>query len=352
MRSLNTRLFALPHANAPLREVSEAETRDYERDGVVLLKGIYPADWVANSERNLDDIFNRNAENSFYSDDEVLEGETETGVRIDLVAQVKAIQSLDPTLDFALDGVADTQFRGRSLVEADAASRYEGMRLHHTRGPLPQIVAQLLRSRKVKYYADQLFCKDAGSKIRTPFHQDKPYFLLQGSQVAVCWVSPDRVDRANGAMGYALGSHAWGKLFKPSDFITRAGSAPQAEDTSHEGLETIPRIEDDEEKYQVTYFDYEPGDVLIHNWATIHGSARNTSTKRGRRAASVRYAGENVTYYERPSSPESFRKTLSLEDGDPLEKALRFPVVFPNVGLVHDADRKTAVQDADAQYNR
>ena len=69
--------------------------------------------------------------------------------------------------------------------------------------------------------------------------------------------------------------------------------------------------------------------MIVHHWATLHGSSGNVSAGRIRRAASVRYAGDGCSYYRRASSPEPYRNTLELSDGDPLEKAERFPIVWP-----------------------
>ena len=71
-----------------------------------------------------------------------------------------------------------------------------------------------------------------------------------------------------------------------------------------------------------------PGDVIVHHWATLHGSAGNVSASRVRRAASVRYAGDDCTYYQSSTSLDPFRFSTGLVDGDALEKAERFPIVW------------------------
>jgi ectoine hydroxylase-related dioxygenase (phytanoyl-CoA dioxygenase family) len=104
---------------------------------------------------------------------------------------------------------------------------------------------------------------------------------------------------------------------------------PEIAGMSHDGLEAMPVIEGHKGNFDVVYFDAERGDVIVHHWATLHGSCRNVSAKRTRRAASVRYAGEDCTFYHRKSSPEPYRHTVGLVDGDALEKAERFPIVWP-----------------------
>jgi ectoine hydroxylase-related dioxygenase (phytanoyl-CoA dioxygenase family) len=140
----------------------------------------------------------------------------------------------------------------------------------------------------------------------------------------------DVVDRENGAMGYVPGSHRWGKTFKPSDFATTSGTFPEVGGISLEGLDTLP--EDLLDNVEIRYFDAEPGDVIVHHWATLHGSRGNVSASRTRRAASIRYALDGCCFYKRPSSPEPFRNTVEIADGAPLESASRFPVVWPSTG--------------------
>ena len=67
---------------------------------------------------------------------------------------------------------------------------------------LPEIVAALTASSQVVLYSDQLFLKEAGSRVMTPWHQDKPYWVMEGEKVAVCWVPVDVVTIESGAMGY------------------------------------------------------------------------------------------------------------------------------------------------------
>ena len=69
--------------------------------------------------------------------------------------------------------------------------------------------------------------------------------------------------------------------------------------------------------------------MIVHHWSTVHGAAGNVSASAARRAASIRYAWGDSTYHQRPSSPEPFRFTVNLREGEPLENASRFPVVWP-----------------------
>lgn len=311
--------------NRPSRPVTDDERAAFERDGVVLLRGIYPDDWVRRLEVDLDDVFEHRPERGM--DQRSVSGASDTGIRVDMVALSRGLRAAVPDAVLAIDGDAEAELNGRSIVETDAAAWHDGLRHHHVDGPLPEIVAGLTGSAKVNFYADQLFLKEAGSRVRTPFHQDKPYFLVTGGDVAVCWVPVDRVGADNGPMGYVRGSHRWDKTFKPSDFVTTSGTFPERDGIDLSGLDTLAPIDPDDPA--LVYIEAEPGDVIVHHWATVHGSAGNVSAVATRRAASVRYALDGCTFHQRPSSPEPFRFTIDLAEGDPLEDHERFPVVWP-----------------------
>ncbi|MEZ5229296.1 MAG: phytanoyl-CoA dioxygenase family protein [Acidimicrobiales bacterium] len=90
-------------------------------------------------------------------------------------------------------------------------------------------------------------------------------------------------------------------------------------------LADVPPIDANPDDYDIVRFEAEPGDVIVHDWKMLHGSAGNVSADRLRRADSVRLAGDDVTFHQRPSSPEPFRYTVGLAEGDPLDRADRFP---------------------------
>lgn len=323
MSDTSSEAVSAPENAGLKRGVTDDERAAFDRDGVVALRGIYPDGWLAYLERQLDDIFFHQADRRM--DQRSPTGDRTDGNRADMAAIAVGLRTKQPGAAVALDGPA-TEVTGRSIVETDAAHWHNGMRHHHLAGPLPALVADLVGAAKINFYCDQLFLKEPGSLVRTPFHQDEPYFLVNG-QVAVCWVPVDTVAADNGPMGYVRGSHRWGKLFKPSDFVTDTGTFPERDGIDHSALDTLPPISAD--THDLVYIEAEPGDVIVHHWSTVHGAAGNVSANRIRRAASIRYAWGDSTFYRRPSSPEPFRDTVELRDGEPLEAAGRFPVVWP-----------------------
>ena len=92
-------------------------------------------------------------------------------------------------------------------------------------------------------------------------------------------------------------------------------------------LPPLPRIDDNPDRYDIVRFEAEPGDVIVHHYRTLHGSTGNVSTSSLRRANSIRLAGDDVTFYNRPSSPDPWKTTIGLADGDPIDGVDRFPRV-------------------------
>ena len=72
------------------------------------------------------------------------------------------------------------------------------------------------------------------------------------------------------------------------------------------------------EDYDLVHFETEPGDVLVHHYRTIHGAGGNTTRYQVRRAASLRYCGDDIRFKTRPWAPKQLHHTHRLDDGDPL----------------------------------
>lgn len=305
------------------RPVTAAEIAAFERDGVVLLKGIHSTAWVDHLREQLDEVFDRTG----HDPNATWTGASRTGDRTDMADVIGRYRAGRPDADIAIDGPTDAPLVGRAIVETDPASWHAGLRQHHLESGLAAVCAALTESSQINFYSDQVFLKEPGSRTRTPWHQDQPYFLVDGGIVAVCWVPVDSVTVANGAMGYVRGSHRWNQVFKPSDFVTNTGTFIEKGGIDLSGLEPLPPAESFAD--DVIWYDAEPGDVIVHHWATIHGSSGNTTANRTRRAASVRFACQGTRFFRRPSSPEPFRNTIDLNDGDRLELADRFPIVWP-----------------------
>ena len=80
-----------------------------------------------------------------------------------------------------------------------------------------RIVADLVDSKTTSLVFDQMFVKEVGTKTRTGWHTDQPYWPISGP-VTTTWIALDHVDDENGTLEFIPGSHHWGKKYHP--FIT------------------------------------------------------------------------------------------------------------------------------------
>jgi ectoine hydroxylase-related dioxygenase (phytanoyl-CoA dioxygenase family) len=111
------------------------------------------------------------------------------------------------------------------------------------------------------------------------------------------WIPLDDVPRQT-CPEFIAGSHLWGQFFKPQRF---SGVALNAEDT----LPVLPDINANRSAYDIRGFDLAAGDAIAFDYRTVHGAPSNMSTKRQRRAFSLRLVGEG-----RPSCAGRVSKPL------------------------------------------
>jgi len=121
-------------------------------------------------------------------------------------------------------------------------------------------------------------------------------------------------------MQYLRGSHRAGKLYQPNVFVSQT-PLPGAQG------EPLPDIEGHMDDFDIIHFDVEPGDVIVHHYRTVHGAGGNHSRYQVRRAASLRYCGDDIRFQTRPWAPKQLHHTQRLNDGDPLNGP-DFPVVW------------------------
>jgi len=107
-------------------------------------------------------------------------------------------------------------------------------------------------------------------------------------------VSLDQAE-AEVAVQFVKGSHRWQRLFYPRIF--EDGSSFNDDQADGE-LEPVPDIDAAREQYDIAAWSLEPGDTIVFDFRTLHGSG-DATVKKLRRAFSTRWLGDDVTYCER-----------------------------------------------------
>ena len=266
--------------------VSEEDIDSFQRDGVVVLRGVF-SDWVEPLREGM------------------------AAVHAAPSALERTYRPQDGSAAFFQD------FCRWSDIPAFQRYVYES--------PAAAIAAQLMQSNSARFFHDHTLIKWPGNSTVTPWHQDEPYYCVRGEQSVSFWTPLDPVEQAISLQCVAT-SHRWSeKGFRPDRFD---GSALYAQCGDFDA----PRdIEANRDAYRILSWAVEPGDAVAFNFRTLHGAAANTA-RCPRRVFSARWVGDDARFAKRPGRTSPPFAHLMLEDGAELPAA-DFPRIWPAASL-------------------
>jgi ectoine hydroxylase-related dioxygenase (phytanoyl-CoA dioxygenase family) len=259
--------------------ISDAQVDEFQANGVVLLKGAF-AGYVEGAR----EAIAQNQANPSWRE--------------------RTYRPGDGSAPFFQDYVVWDQFDGyRDLVKVS---------------PMAEMAARLMQSKTARIFHDHILVKEPGNSVVTPWHQDQPYYLVEGQQTVSFWVPLDPVPRER-VIEYVRGSHRWGTDFKPMRFD---GTPLFEDDTS----QAVPDVEAEREALDILGWGVEPGDAVAFSFRTLHGAPANASTTR-RRVISLRWVGDDAVFADRPGATSPAFPDLKYTPGDRFEGAI-FPVIY------------------------
>ncbi len=263
----------MPH---PLVTRDMIET--YQNDGVVLVKGLF-----ANQVEQLrDGIAVNMAEPGPYASENKKEGES-----------------------------------GRFFDDYCNWTRIPQFREAVEQSPAAEVGADLMQSQSAQMFHDHVLVKEPGTSMATPWHQDGPYYFVEGRQTISFWSPLDPVKEAT--LRCVAGSHLWEKEVLPTRWVSEEGYF------ADEG-QYMPVPDPDAEGMRVVEFEMEPGDAVAFHYRILHGARGNTSGSR-RRAFSLRLVGDDARYVERPGRTSPPFPGHDMKPGQRLREDW-FPVLF------------------------
>jgi ectoine hydroxylase-related dioxygenase (phytanoyl-CoA dioxygenase family) len=178
--------------------------------------------------------------------------------------------------------------------------------------------AQLTGASVVRLYHDHLLVKEPRTRQRTPWHQDQPYYNIDGNMSASMWLPIDPVPRES-SIEFIAGSHR-GPWRMPRSFLdNEARWFPEGT------LTELPDIEADRAAYSIVGWALEPGDAVFFHMLALHGAPGVSGSGR-RRVLSVRFIGDDIRH-----APRRWRTSppfLGLADRLPAGAAMDDPL-FP-----------------------
>ncbi len=197
--------------------------------------------------------------------------------------------------------------------------------------PLAEVAGRLMACDTVRLYHDHMLTKEPGTVARTPWHQDQPYYNIDGAQNLSMWITVDPV-RRHSTLEFVAASHL-GPWLMPRSFMDQQAKwfpegslqdLPDVEGTrAGRGIDTSPASPGD-----IIGWAVEPGDVVCFHMLSLHATGPVDADRR-RRVFSVRFLGDDIRHAPRPwkTSPEFPGLREQLPAGAPMDHAL-FPLLW------------------------
>ena len=180
-----------------------------------------------------------------------------------------------------------------------------------------EVAAGLMKSKTVQVFHDHVLVKEPGTSKPTPWHQDSPYYFVEGSQTVSFWSPVDAVTDAT--LRCVAGSHKWSKPVLPTRWLN--------EDKFYKDtVKYMPVPDPDAEGMKILEWDMDPGDAVAFHYGILHG-ARGNETKKRRRAFSLRLVGDDARYVERPGPTSPPFPGHNMKPGDRLREDW-FPIIY------------------------
>ncbi len=185
--------------------------------------------------------------------------------------------------------------------------------------PAADSARQLMQSQTVRLYHDHLLVKEPKTIQKTPWHQDQPYYNIDGFQNCSMWLPVDPVSQAS-TLRFVAGSHREGWLMPRSFMSNEAKWFPEG------SLKDLPDVDGNPDQFKILAWPLEPGDAVFFHMLTLHGAGGAGSGRR--RVMSLRFIGDDITHAPRPwrTSPPFPGLADELPQGAPMMHEL-FPVL-------------------------
>jgi ectoine hydroxylase-related dioxygenase (phytanoyl-CoA dioxygenase family) len=184
--------------------------------------------------------------------------------------------------------------------------------------PAAEIASQSTGSKNIQIFHEHIFLKDPNTIKETPWHQDLPYYCIDGNDTVSFWIPLDNVSKEN-SLRVLKGSHKLPKLVKPTKWSNNKSWYEH-----NELFMDMPSIEEND----IFCTEMKIGDAIMFNFKVLHSTLGNTEDKT-RKAFSARFIGDDVRYIDRKGETSPPFKGINLKNGDKMREDW-FPKVWGN----------------------
>lgn len=200
-------------------------------------------------------------------------------------------------------------------------ARIDGYREFLEASPAAEIAGRLMGSDAARIYHEHVLVKEAGTREISPWHQDLPYYGVEGEKLCSIWLPLDNVP-LEACPEFVKGSHQSGERYIPKKFVSH-----KAYGDKQSGYADTPDIEADRSAYNIVSWDMQLGDCIVFHMATLHGAPGTAELKSRRRAFSTRWLGDDARFFTRPWETSPPFPELQLEEGQAMNVP-SFPMLW------------------------
>jgi ectoine hydroxylase-related dioxygenase (phytanoyl-CoA dioxygenase family) len=183
--------------------------------------------------------------------------------------------------------------------------------------PAAQICGQLTGSETINFFFDSVFVRSTGTQFKTPWHQDEPYWSVEGYDACSLWMPLVPVKRKS-SLSLVPGSHRLKTVFKQYNFgdlnPVRKKNVDQV-DFSDIAEQEFPDINADPERFGVVSWDMQPGDCIAFNGRTMHGGSGKLDDDCELRVFTTKWMGDDVRIKFRDCGMDPDHSSDMIEKG-------------------------------------
>lgn len=260
-------------------DISNNQIKSYKEDGALLLKGVF-LDWVITLETGIEKLIKNPSprERSYLPE--------------------------DGTAKFFQD-----------LCNWNRIDEFKDFIFNSDIG---KISSALMNSQFTRFFHDHVLVKEPGSSLATPWHQDLPYYCVDGNDTGSFWIPLENISKDN-SLKVLKGSHNLPKLVKPTKW-----SNDKSWYKINDKFMDMPNINEN----NIFNTEMNVGDAILFNFKVLHSSSGNKGNKTYK-AFSARFIGDDVRYVDRMGETSPPFKGINLKSGDKMREDW-FPVVWNN----------------------
>lgn len=261
------------------REITAEDVETYHRDGVVLLKDLFDSEWIEVLKQGLI----KNGENPTHR-----------------------------------ARTWDRDAEGRTMFwDSQAWQGIEEYQQFIFNSPAAALAGKLLRAKEINFFFDAVFVRSPGTQFATPWHQDEPYWSIEGYDTCTIWMPLVPVKKEN-ALAYVPGSHLSTQVFDQYNFgDLNPDGKTDVDQVDFSGIaeDAIPDIDANRERYGVVSWDMEPGDCVAFNSRILHGGSGKLDKDRELRVFTSKWLGDDARIKFRECGMDPDHSAIMTEHG-------------------------------------